>query len=589
MPLTLPHLMRTSLNSKTLLYPQTVYIIGTYDEDGTPNAMNAAWGGIMGEDKVSICIDRGHLTTANFKRTGAFTVSPATVDTAVAADYVGIVSGKDVHDKVAKAGFHATKASKVDAPLFEELPLAAECEVVSYDEETEILIGRIVEIVAEESILTDGKVDPAKLRPIAYDPGMHGYYSMTERVGNAFQDGNRLKNRSRSLRCLCIGERPSICGSGDGLSAIPSIALITDKLGWKPSDELRGILRDSIGGDIPVHRHRGHHMADARKTGAPSARSDCMDRRLRASIRRQLRLSRPPVRDRGASAARKHPHQRHRDHRPDLHDVVHRGMDGHDSDLPQRDPLVEADGLPRVLVDMHNRPGRNRCRLFPGDRHRVHAGPPQGRRPHPHGHGRRRLRPIGVRPSEEDEGDDRQDGRQDGRIPAHPYSDIRSDHRGAVHEDLFRQLHAPGHVRHPGDMHPHRDLPIPSDETHQRQHKHQRIPPRARCGPRDTGVRPGLAGFRCGTRRRCGDDTGQGRGWGLLQHRGHGRRKDGHRHRRRLRQGHTRGHVHDESENPDRREARRRQGAGGMPHGSERGADARQLVVHVRDRSDCGA
>ncbi len=203
-----PPIMRTSLKAKTLLYPQPVYIIGTYDEDGTPNAMNAAWGGIMGEDKVSICIDRGHRTTANFKRTGAFTVSPATVDTSVAADYVGIVSGNDVPDKVARAGFHASRASKVDAPIFDELPLVAECEVLSYDEETEILIGRIVDIAVDDSVLTDGKVDPMKLRPIAYDPGMHGYYSMTEKVGTAFHDGKKLKNRSG--RSKQWGRRPDV-------------------------------------------------------------------------------------------------------------------------------------------------------------------------------------------------------------------------------------------------------------------------------------------------------------------------------------------------------------------------------------------
>lgn len=189
-----PSFMRKSLGAKTLLYPQVVYIIGTYNEDGTPNAMNAAWGGIMGEDRVAICVDRTHRTTANFKRTGSFTVSPATVDTVVAADYVGIVSGNDVPDKVSRAGFHASKASNVDAPVFDELPLAAECEVVCYDEETEVLIGRIVDISADESVMTDSKIDPAKLRPIAYDPGMHGYYSMSEKVGSAFRDGNRLKN-----------------------------------------------------------------------------------------------------------------------------------------------------------------------------------------------------------------------------------------------------------------------------------------------------------------------------------------------------------------------------------------------------------
>lgn len=188
--------MSKSFGASALLYPQTVYMIGTYDENGNPDVMNAAWGGIAGEDKVSICLDRSHKTTENFKKTGAFTVSPATVDTVVPCDYLGIVSAYKVPDKVARSGFHVEKASKVNAPRIKELPLVAECEVVSYDDETEILIGRIVDIVADDSILTDGKIDPVKLKPIAYDGSMHGYYAVTEKVGTAWKSGSALMHRS---------------------------------------------------------------------------------------------------------------------------------------------------------------------------------------------------------------------------------------------------------------------------------------------------------------------------------------------------------------------------------------------------------
>lgn len=188
--------MSKSFGAGALLYPQTVYMIGTYDEDGTPDVMNAAWGGIAGEDRVAICLDRTHKTTENLKRTRSFTVSPATVDTVVPCDYLGIVSAYKVPDKVARSGLHVERASKVDAPRVKELPLVAECEVVSYDEETEILIGRIVDIVADDSILTDGKIDPVKLRPIAYDASMHGYYAMTEKVGTAWKSGAVLMRRS---------------------------------------------------------------------------------------------------------------------------------------------------------------------------------------------------------------------------------------------------------------------------------------------------------------------------------------------------------------------------------------------------------
>ena len=185
--------MRKNFGAKPLAFPMPVYIIASYDKDGVPNAMNAAWGGICGEDKVSICVDRSHKTTANVCERKAFTVSFATESTVVPCDYVGIASANTVPDKFAKAGFHVEKSENVDAPLIKELPLALECKLISYDNETEIMIGQIVNAVADESILTDGKVDITKLKPIMYDTSGHGYYGIGEKVGKAFSDGKQLK------------------------------------------------------------------------------------------------------------------------------------------------------------------------------------------------------------------------------------------------------------------------------------------------------------------------------------------------------------------------------------------------------------
>jgi flavin reductase (DIM6/NTAB) family NADH-FMN oxidoreductase RutF len=171
-----------------------VFIIGTYNADGTPNAMNAAWGGISEEAEISICVDSSHKTAENLIARKAFTVSMATADTLTACDYVGIVSGNKEPNKFAKAGFHATKSEFVDAPLIDELPMALECEVISYDEETCHLVGRIVNVSADESILGEnGKVDVAKLRPSTYDSMNHHYLVLGEKVGNAFHDGLALK------------------------------------------------------------------------------------------------------------------------------------------------------------------------------------------------------------------------------------------------------------------------------------------------------------------------------------------------------------------------------------------------------------
>ncbi len=150
---------RVDFGAKPFVYPMPVLIIGTYDENGVPDAMNAAWGCITDMNEISISMSN-HKTTENLEKTGAFTVSFATEDTVVACDYVGVESANKVPDKFAKAGFHAIKSENVNA---------------------------------EESILTDGKIDPSKLKPITYDPVNNKYIALGAIVGNAFSDGVQLK------------------------------------------------------------------------------------------------------------------------------------------------------------------------------------------------------------------------------------------------------------------------------------------------------------------------------------------------------------------------------------------------------------
>ena len=169
-------------------------ILAAYDENGTPNAMNAAWGGISDEKELSMCISADHRTTANVLAHKAFTVSMATAEQTVACDYVGIASGNKAADKVAKAGWHTTKSEFVDAPLIDELPMAVECRLVSYDPESCRLVGEIVNVSADEAVLgEDGRIDPDKLRPITFDPIHNTYRVLGEKVGNAFRDGTKLK------------------------------------------------------------------------------------------------------------------------------------------------------------------------------------------------------------------------------------------------------------------------------------------------------------------------------------------------------------------------------------------------------------
>ncbi len=183
--------MRKSFGPKPWLYPQPVLILGTFGEDGTPDAMNAAWGGISDADEISVSLSLDHKTIENLRKKGALTISVGTKEMVAECDYLGIVSGNKVKDKVARAGLSWTRSEKVDAPLFDGLPLAFECEVVSLDEERGILRARILDTLADESILTDGKIDSRKLGAIAFDGANSSYLLIGEEVAKAFSVGKK--------------------------------------------------------------------------------------------------------------------------------------------------------------------------------------------------------------------------------------------------------------------------------------------------------------------------------------------------------------------------------------------------------------
>lgn len=185
--------MRKNFGVKPMVYPMPVFIIGTYDEYGMPNAMNAAWGGISEENEISICVSADHKTTANYLSRGAFTVSMATADYVAECDYVGIESGNKVADKLDRCGLTTVRSEFVDAPIILELPMAVECVVKSYDPESCRLVGEIVNVSCDDSVLTDGKIDPEKLCPITYDSVNHTYRVIGEVVGKAFSDGLKFK------------------------------------------------------------------------------------------------------------------------------------------------------------------------------------------------------------------------------------------------------------------------------------------------------------------------------------------------------------------------------------------------------------
>lgn len=181
---------------KAWILPQPVLIIGTYNADGTPNAMNAAWGGQWDANEIMISMG-SHATTENLNRCGDFTVTFATVETEAAADYVGLVSAKTHPDKMEKTGWRVVKSENIDAPVFDCFPMTLECRIKEklYESKTGYyIIAEILNIVCDEKYLAeDGKPDVEKMQLITFDPVHNGYIRLGSRIGNAFHDGMALK------------------------------------------------------------------------------------------------------------------------------------------------------------------------------------------------------------------------------------------------------------------------------------------------------------------------------------------------------------------------------------------------------------
>lgn len=188
--------MKKEITTRTIIAPQPVLIVATYDENGVADAMNVAWGGQCWDNEVALNISSNHKTTENLRLQKAFTLSMGTTDTLQISDYFGIVSGKREH-KFEHAGIKSERGQKVNAPVPDVFPLTMECEVVSMTDngdEGVRVVGRIVRTIADESVLDDkGKVDYSKLSPIMYDSETHAYYSLGKVVGRAFHDGAALK------------------------------------------------------------------------------------------------------------------------------------------------------------------------------------------------------------------------------------------------------------------------------------------------------------------------------------------------------------------------------------------------------------
>lgn len=187
--------MKRQISTTEAIFPMPVLLISTFNEDGTVDVMNAAWGTMLSRDKVALNLTETHKTVENIKARKGFVIHIADAKHVVEADYFGVVSGNNEKEKFAKSGMSFIKSDIVDAPVINELPIAMECEFIEYQsDETGLgVIGKVVRTSVEEEYLKDDKVDIDELQAIAFDPYTHGYYKVSGRVGEAFKDGMKLK------------------------------------------------------------------------------------------------------------------------------------------------------------------------------------------------------------------------------------------------------------------------------------------------------------------------------------------------------------------------------------------------------------
>lgn len=183
--------MKKNLKPVSGIFPMPVLMIGTYNEDGSVDVMNAAWGMAQSMNELKLCLTESHKTVKNIKRTGCCTVALGIKDYVAECDYLGMASANTVKDKFEKSGLHAVKSENVDAPVIEEYPICMECKLVGFEDDGTLV--EVVNVLAEEKYLDEnGNIKLDEIGIISYDPYGHGYYEVGRKVGQAFSEGKKL-------------------------------------------------------------------------------------------------------------------------------------------------------------------------------------------------------------------------------------------------------------------------------------------------------------------------------------------------------------------------------------------------------------
>lgn len=184
--------MKKALGAIPAVFPMPVLMVAAYDENGKVNVMNAAWGMISDMKQITLFLSEDHKTTANILTTKAFTVALADRDHMDVADFFGTATGNTMKDKFERTGYTAEKSAFVNAPVIEEFPIVMECELeqVIENETFYAIVGKIINTSAEESVLDEnGKIEPTKVNALVFDQFQLGYYTIGEKVGQAWDAG----------------------------------------------------------------------------------------------------------------------------------------------------------------------------------------------------------------------------------------------------------------------------------------------------------------------------------------------------------------------------------------------------------------
>jgi len=186
--------MRKRLGASPMIIPMPAVLVATYDDDGTPNAMTAAWTSACCHTPpcVGVAVRDSRKTFANIHARRAFTVNIASADMAVDVDYLGIVSGHQAPDKLARIGFATERAAVVDAPIIARCPINVECRLlhaISLGTHT-WFVGEVVEVQADERVVTaEGVVELDALDPLIYATSVGEYRGIGRTLGRAYRIG----------------------------------------------------------------------------------------------------------------------------------------------------------------------------------------------------------------------------------------------------------------------------------------------------------------------------------------------------------------------------------------------------------------